>query len=196
MRNKSHIFSAERLLRTHNYYSFNVERLLCRTFCTIFTNERICVCTKVRNQRNEWPLSDTEPIRQRIFGICWDTNAAQQKNYSLCVTQKDEIRENMPFVYAQNNKIDGIIPFVGTQKLLTKKFSSKWWIQCPFRWKISYSSKCRRTRSYYNSLILLIPEYLTSSRPHAAARILSCGTALVEAPGYSLKVHKVKSWKS
>jgi hypothetical protein len=51
------------------------------------------------------------------------------------VTQKDKIRENMPFVYAQNNKIDGIIPFVETQKLFTKKFSSKWWIQCPFRWK-------------------------------------------------------------
>lgn len=45
-----------------------------------------------------------------------------------------------------------------------KKISSKWWIQSPFSWKISFSSKCRRTRSYYNSLILLIPEHLTSSR--------------------------------
>ena len=148
VRNISHIFSEKRLLRTHNYYSFNVERLLCRTFCTIFTNERICVCTKVRNQRNEWPLRDTKPIRQKNFGICWSTNATQQKNYSFCVTQKDKIWKNMPFVYAQNNKIDGIMPFVETQKPFPKKFSSKWWIQCPFSWKISYSSKCRKTKLY------------------------------------------------
>ena len=67
---------------------------------------------KSPKSKDEWPLRDTEPIRQKNFGICRYTKAIQQKKYSLCVKQKEKNRKNSLFVHTQNYKIDKIIPFV------------------------------------------------------------------------------------